>query len=112
MTTSVAIALARPRGSAIRYSACSHEQRWTGSVRADSVETAILDVIRRVREESATERLRFLVPAPPRSMLWALRDEIALLIPGACLDRPRFTDEQLVRAAYEGLSIRILTSIA
>lgn len=105
MTTSVALALARPRGSAIRYSACSDEHRWTGSVRADSVETAILDVIRRVREESATERLRFLVQAPPRSMLWALRDEIALLIPGAHLDRPRFTDEQLVRAAYEGLRV-------
>lgn len=105
MITSVAVALARPYGAAIRYSACSDDRYWTGSVQADSVETAILDVIRRVREESATEQLRFLVQAPPRSTLWALRDEIALLIPGTHLDRPRFTDERLVRAAYDGLRV-------
>lgn len=110
MMTSVAVALSRPHGRAIRFSACSADARWAGTVRADSVETAILDVVRRVREESPTERLRFLVQMPPRSTLWALRDEIALLIPGAHLDRPRFTDEQLVRAAYDALRAEASTA--
>ncbi|MGE2718423.1 RNase H family protein [Mycolicibacterium celeriflavum] len=103
--TSVAVALTRPQGPVVRYSACSEAQRWTGIVRADSVETALLDVVRLVREESESERLRFLVQVPPRSTLWALRDEIALLIPGVYLERPRLSDEQLVRAAHEGLRV-------
>ena len=86
-----------------RYSARSNEHRWTGTVRAESLETAILDVMRRVREDSDDERLRFLVHLPSRSTLWALRDEIALLIPGVCLERPRLSDERLIRAAYQGL---------
>jgi ribonuclease HI len=101
---SVAIVFACQHGPAFRYSACSDEQRWTGTVDADSVETAVLDVIRRVRAESLIERIRFLVQLPSRSTLWALRDEIAVLIPGVSVERPRLSDERLVRAACEGLS--------
>ena len=93
------------RDKVFRYSACSAEQRWTGTVEAESVESAVLDVIRRVRKESSVERLRFLVQVPPRSTLWALRDEIALLIPGVCVERPRLSDEELVRAAMAGLRV-------
>jgi ribonuclease HI len=96
--TSVAIMVAG-RGRAFRYSACSDERSWSGTLDAESVETAILDVMKRVRKESDSERLRFLVQVPPRSTLWALRDEIALLIPGVSLERPRLSDEALVRAA-------------
>lgn len=110
MMTSVAVALVRPHGPSLRYSACSQDQVWTGTVRADSIDTAILDVVRRVRAEARCERIRFVVQLPPRSTLWALRDEIALLIPGAHLERPRLTDEELVRAAYEGLRVEASTA--
>ncbi|WP_094289466.1 hypothetical protein [Mycobacterium lehmannii] len=110
MITSVAIALARPRGRLLRYSACSQDRCWTGTVRADSVDTAILDVVRRVREEAGCERIRLVVHLPPRSTLWALRDEVALLIPGAYLERPRLADEELVRAAYEELRVEASTA--
>lgn len=93
----------RRDGSAFRYSACSDEYAWTGTVRADSAETAILNVLSRIREQSEIEWIRFLVQVPARSTLWALRDEIALLIPGVSVERPRLSDEQLVRAAHEGL---------
>jgi hypothetical protein len=96
--TSVAIMVAG-RDRAFRYSACSDEQSWSGTLDAESVETAILDVMKHVRAESDSERLRFLVQVPPRSTLWALRDEIALLMPGVYLERPRLSDEALVRAA-------------
>ena len=36
-------------------------------------------------------------------MLWALRDEIALLMPGVWIERPRLSDEKLVRQACAGL---------
>lgn len=108
--TSVAIAFARRRGPSFRYAACSDEQRWTGTVEAESVETAVLDVIRRVHGESDAERLRFVVQLPPRSMLWALRDEIALLIPGVCVERPRLTDEALMRAACDALRVDALAA--
>lgn len=100
---SVAVAFARHHGSALHYAACSDEQQWTGTVEADSFEAAVLDVIRRVRHESEIERIRFLAQMPPRSTLWALRDEIALLIPGVCVERPRLSDERLVARAQEGL---------
>lgn len=100
---SVAIVFACQGGPRFRYSARSATHRWTGTVEAESVETATVDVIRRVRKEADIERLRCLVQLPPRSTLWALRDEIALLIPGVCVERPRLSDEQLVRAALEGL---------
>ncbi|KWX57052.1 ribonuclease HI [Mycobacterium sp. NAZ190054] len=100
---SVAIALARRGESRYRYSARSDERRWTGTVDAESVDTAVLDVIRRIREACDVKRIRFLVQLPPRSMLWALRDEIALLMPGVWIERPRLSDETLVRQACAGL---------
>lgn len=96
--TSVAIVVAG-RGRRVRYSACSEQRSWSGTLDAESVETAVLDVMKLVREESESERLRFLVQMPPRSTLWALRDEIALLIPGVYVERPKLSDEALVRAA-------------
>ena len=97
--TSVALVVADGGDDVFRYSACADEQTWTGSVEAESLETAILDVISRVRETSDSERIRFLVQLPPRSTLWALRDEIAVLMPGVCVERPRPSDERLMRAA-------------
>ncbi|HEY9265885.1 MAG TPA: RNase H family protein [Mycobacterium sp.] len=103
-TVSVAVAVAQRRESLFRYSAAgADEQRWTGIVEAESVDTALLDVMRRVREASGAERIRFLVKVPPRSMLWAVRDEVALLMPGVWIDRPRLSDEKLVRQAFAGL---------
>lgn len=101
--TSVALAVTRRGESWYRYSARSDERRWIGTVEADSVDTAVLDVIRLVREASDVQRFRFLVQVPPRSMLWALRDEIALLMPGVWIERPRLSDETLVRQACAGL---------
>ncbi|WP_460358964.1 RNase H family protein [Mycobacterium sp. ZZG] len=101
--TSVAIAFARRGESLYRYSARSTGRRWTGTVDAESVDTAVLDVIRRIREASDGERIRFLVQVPPRSTLWALRDEVALLMPGVWIERPRLSDETLVRQACAGL---------
>lgn len=100
---SVAIAIGSRGRSLFAYSASSREQRWTGTVDAESVDTAILDVIRGIRESSDVERLRFLVQLPVRSTLWALRDEVALLMPGVWIDRPRLSDEELVRRAVTGL---------
>ena len=100
---SVAVVFAPQRGWTFRYAACSDGQRWAGTVEAESVETAMLDVIRRVRGESDIERIRFLLQVSPRSTLWALRDEIAVLIPGACIERPRLSDEGLVAEARETL---------
>ncbi|MEO3761023.1 RNase H family protein [Mycobacterium sp. B14F4] len=100
---SVAVVFACQRGKRFRYAACSHEHQWTGTVEAESIETAILDVIRLVRNESDIERIRFLAQMPQRSTLWALRDEIALLIPGVCVERPRLSDEALVATAREAL---------
>lgn len=102
---SVAVVFACQRGSKFRYAACSDSRQWAATVEAESVETAILDVIRRVRAESEIERIRFLVQIPQRSTLWALRDEIALLIPGVCVERPRLSDEPLVVRAREGLRV-------
>lgn len=102
-TRSVAIALARCSESRYRYAAASVEHRWTGSVEAESVDTAVLDVITRVREASGGERIRFVVQVPARSTLWALRDEIALLMPGVWIERPRLSDGELVRQACAGL---------
>ncbi|WNG88525.1 RNase H family protein [Mycobacterium sp. ITM-2016-00317] len=101
--TSVAIALARRGESLYRYSARANERRWAGTVEAESADTAALDVIRLVREASDAERIRFLVQVPARSTLWALRDEIALLMPGVWIERPRLSDETLVRQACAGL---------
>ena len=97
--TSVAMVVARGDSCVFRYSACSDEQSWTGTVDAESMETAILDVISRVRGKSDAERIRFLVQLAPRSTLWALRDEIAVLMPGVCVERPRLSDERLMTAA-------------
>lgn len=100
---SVALALGHRGGSTFAYAACSEEQRWAGTVEAESADTAALDVIRHIRNSSDIERIRFLVPLPARSTLWALRDEVALLMPGVWIERPRFTDEELVRHAHAGL---------
>ncbi|ULE34012.1 ribonuclease HI [Mycobacterium sp. IDR2000157661] len=100
---SVAVVFARQRGSTLRYAACSDHQQWAGTVEADSFEAAVLDVIKQVRRECEIERIRFLVQMPARSTLWALRDEIALLIPGICVERPRLSDERLVARAQDGL---------
>jgi ribonuclease HI len=97
--TSVAMVVVGGENCVFRYSACSDEQGWRGTVGAESMETAILDVISRVRETSASERIRFLVQLPPRSTLWALRDEIAVVMPGVCVERPRLSDERLMSAA-------------
>ncbi|CAN3127147.1 ribonuclease HI [Mycobacterium sp. smrl_JER01] len=102
-TTSVAIALARRGESTYRYSARSCERGWTGTVEAESADSATLDVIRRIREAADVERIRFVVQVPARSTLWALRDEIALLMPGVWIERPRLSDETLVRQACAGL---------
>lgn len=101
--TSVALAVSRRSDSLYRYSARSDTHRWTGTVEAESVDTAVLDVISRIRDTSDGTRLRFLVQLPSRSTLWALRDEIALLMPGVWIERPRLSDETLVRAACAGL---------
>lgn len=100
---SVAIAIARVSAALYRYSAGSCEQRWSGTVEADSVDIALLDAIGRVRETCSAERIRFVVHLPPRSVLWALRDEVAVLMPGTWIDQPRLSDETLVRAACAGL---------
>lgn len=100
---SVAIALTRRGESRYRYAAASGEHRWTGNVDAESVDTAVLDVISRVRDASGVERIRFVVQVPVRSTLWALRDEIALLMPGVWIERPRLSDAGLVRQACAGL---------
>lgn len=101
---SVAVAVAQRGDSLFRYSAAgADEQRWSGTVEAESVDTALLDVISRVRETSGAERIRFLMKVPPRSTLWAVRDEVALLMPGAWIERPRLSDETLVRQAFAGL---------
>lgn len=100
---SVAIALVQRGESSYRYSARSAELGWTGTVQAECADTAVLDVIRGIRDASDVERIRFLVKMPPRSMLWALRDEVALLMPGVWIERPRLSDEQLVRQAFAGL---------
>lgn len=46
---SVAVALGSRGRSVFAYSASSHEQHWSGTVEAESVDTAILDVIRGIR---------------------------------------------------------------
>ncbi|MCV7281737.1 ribonuclease H [Mycolicibacterium flavescens] len=107
--TTVAIVVAGPGDTAFRYSACSADQNWTGTVTADSAETAILDVIKRVRAQSDAPRLRFVVQLPPRSTLWALRDEIPVLMPGVFVERPTLVDEPLMTAARRGLLRRPVT---
>ncbi len=100
---SVALAV-RARGrSVFAYSANSAQQCWSGTVDAESADTATLDVIRRIRAAADSERIRFVVQLPARSTLWALRDEVALLMPGVWIERPRFSDEALVRGALSGL---------
>ena len=99
----VAVAVAERGNCLFRYSARSDEQRWAGTVEAESADTALLDVIGRIRETSDVERIRFVLHAPPRSMLWALRDEVALLMPGVWIERPRLSDEKLMRQACAGL---------
>ncbi|SEH47272.1 Ribonuclease HI [Mycolicibacterium rutilum] len=107
--TTVAVVVAG-RGGEARYSACSATRSWTGAVTVDSAETAILDVMRLVRAESpATARLRFVVQLPPRSTLWALRDEIPVLMPGVCIERPTLADDALMTAARTGLLRRPAT---
>ncbi|MGE2736056.1 ribonuclease HI [Mycolicibacterium vaccae] len=98
----VAVAVARCGQSVFRFSAAAEERRWTGTVEADCVDTALLDVIDHVRDGSE-ERIRFLMQVPVRSTLWALREEIALLKPGVWIERPRLSDEALVRRAHAGL---------
>ena len=58
--TTVAIAFADKEGPAYRYHAASTEQTfWSGLVHADTVEAAVLDVIRQVRADSpGTDRVR------------------------------------------------------
>ncbi|MCV7056518.1 ribonuclease HI [Mycolicibacterium gilvum] len=100
---SVALAV-RPRSrSVFAYSANSAQQCWSGTVDAESADTATLDVIRRIHAAADAERIRFVVQLPARSTLWALRDEVALLMPGVWIERPRFSDEALVRGALSGL---------
>ncbi|WP_349269881.1 hypothetical protein MPNTM1_00390 [Mycolicibacterium parafortuitum] len=100
---SVAVAVGGRGRSVFAYSACAEGHRWSGTVEAESVDTAVLDVIRRIRDGSDAERIRFVVQVPVRSALWALRDEVALLIPGVWIERPRLSDETLVRRACAGL---------
>ena len=100
---SVAIAVAEQGASQYRYSARGGEQRWTGMLEAENRDSALLDVISRIRETCDVERIRFVVQLSPRSMLWAMRDEIALLMPGVWIERPRLSDETLIRQACMGL---------
>lgn len=100
---SVALAVAGRGRSAFGYAASSEVERWSGTVQAESADTAILDAISRIREVSGVERIRFLVQVPARSTLWALRDEVALLMPGVWIERARLSDEELVRRAWAGL---------
>lgn len=99
----VAMAVADVGGSRFRYSARSNTQQWNGTVQADAADTAVLDAIRKVQRETGAERTRFVLQVSIRSVLWALRDEIALLMPGVFIDRPRLDDESLLRAALSGL---------
>lgn len=100
---SVAVVVAERSASQFRYSARADNRRWTGTVDAETRDSALLEVITRVRETSDVERIRFVVQLSPRSTLWAMRDEIALLIPGVWIDRPRLSDENLMRQACMGL---------
>lgn len=102
---SVAMAVTGGDGPGYRYAACSVEQSWAGRVEADSLESAILDVISLLRDASTSERIRFLVQLPPKSMLWALRDEIAVVMPGVCVERPSLSDERLMTAACAQLHV-------
>lgn len=100
----IAVAVADHGEAGFRYAAAAADgRRWAGTVTAESVDTALLDVIRRIREASGAGRTRFVLQVPPRSMLWALRDEIAVLVPGVWIDRPRLSDETVVRRACAGL---------
>ncbi len=101
--TSVAIAVAARGESQYRYSASSDDQCRIGTVEADSTEAALLDAISRVRETFGSQRIRFVLPVPARSNLWALCDEIAALMPGVSIERPRMSDEDLLQQAQEGL---------
>lgn len=101
--TSVAVAVTQRDPSVFRYSAASDSRRWGGTVEAECIDTAFLDVIKLIRATCDGERIRFLIKVPARSMLWALRDEVALLIPGVWIERPRLSDGQLVRQAWAGL---------
>lgn len=101
--TTVALAVRGCGRSVFAYSASSDAQRWSGTVEAESADTATLDAISRIRETSAAERIRFLVQVPARSTLWALRDEVALLMPGVWIERARLSDEELMRRAWAGL---------
>ncbi|MGV0852609.1 RNase H family protein [Mycolicibacterium phlei] len=101
--TSVAVVVAGGIGPTFRYSASSATQSWVGTVRAESSETALLDAIKRVRAQADDQRLRIVVQLPPRSTLWALRDEIPILMPGVFLERPTLADEPLMTAARDGL---------
>lgn len=101
---SVAIAITRRGESLYRYAERSEERRWTGTVDATSVDSALVDFIGRIRDACDAERIRFVAQvSPPRSMLWALRDEVALLMPGVWIDRPKLSDEALVRKACAAL---------
>ena len=107
--TTVALVVTRVDHDRYRYSACSEEQSWSGTLTAEAVETAILDVIGRVRDETDGNRLRFAVQLSPRSTLWALRHEIEVMMPWVCIERPRLSDEQLMRAACAGLRADVST---
>lgn len=100
---SVAIAITGDSRGGFGYAACSAQQCWGGNVDAECVDTALLDVIKHVREACDVERIRFLVQVPVRSTLWALRDEIALLMPGVWIERPKLSDAELMRNAIAGL---------
>ncbi|MFO7163541.1 MAG: RNase H family protein [Mycolicibacterium hassiacum] len=100
--TSVAVVVAG-RGGSYRYSACSPTQSWAGTVAAEGAEAALLDAIKRERAQADAERLRIVVQLPRRSALWALREEIPVLMPGVFLERPTLADEPLMTAAREGL---------
>ncbi|OBI04210.1 hypothetical protein A5715_05705 [Mycolicibacter heraklionensis] len=103
--TSVAIAFAGKTGPIFRFHACSTTADWSGHVTADSLEVAVLDVIRQIHVENPTMGgTRFLVNLTASNMLWRHAPEISVLLPGVTVEMPRHADLPLMRAAKAALA--------
>lgn len=100
----VAIALTDGTNGPRRYFAASAERTWSGTVVADTPESAVIDIILTIRAE-CTElgRARFVPQLPRRSTLWRHSAEIGALFPDTFVEHAETADQDLLRTASTAL---------
>ncbi len=91
------------RGGAYYFYVTTGAQSWEGVLQAPNAEVAFLEAFREIRccNAHAGGVLRALTTFGPASRVWQYADDLAAI--GCLIERPKFVDLPLMRAAAAGL---------